>query len=95
MKKVLAIVALALSVFFGGSAAAQPEPPHQPEAEGRTVNQNACDQTNPGGEGVYEEAPPPAQLGIPHDEGHTHHETGEELGCHHATGTFDPRPNNP
>ena len=79
MKKILAIMALALGVFVPGSAAAQPA------TEARPVNENACQQTDP----LWTSAPPPARPGIPHDQGHAHGD--EDLGCHHATGTEDPR----
>ncbi len=83
MKKIVAIMVVALGVFFGGSAAAQPE------VEPRPVDENACEQTDP----LWTDAPRPAQLGIPHIQGHVHQGTGEVLGCHHAIGTEDPNPN--
>ncbi len=81
MKKILAIMALALGVLFAGSAAAQPS------VEVRPVNENACEQTDP----MWAGAPGPARPGLPHDQGHGHGD--EEFGCHHATGTEDPNPN--
>lgn len=83
MKKIPAILALVLGVFLAGSAAAQPA------VEPRPVDENACEQTEP----LWATAPGPAQPGVPHDQGHTHQVSGEELGCHHATGTADPSPN--
>ena len=79
MKKIVAIMALALGLFFGGSAAAQPE------VEVRSVDDNACEQTDP----MWADAPGPARPGLPHDQGHGH----GQFGCHHATGTEDPNPN--
>ena len=80
MKKILAVMALALGVFlFGGSAAAQPE------VEVRPVNENACEQTDP----LWAGLPSSARPGLPHNQGHGH----GQLGCHHATGTEDPNPN--
>ncbi len=79
MRKLLAIMALALGVFSGGSAAAQPA------VEVRPVNENACEQTDP----RWGDAPESARAGLPHDQGHGH----GEFGCHHATGTPDPNPN--
>ena len=76
MKKILAIMALTLSVFFGGSAAAEPEVVVRP------VDENACEQTDP----LWTDAPTAARPGLPHDQGHLH-----GAGCHHATGTEDPR----
>lgn len=76
MRKRLAIMALALGLFVPGSAAAQPA------TEARPVNENACEQTDP----LLADAPAPARPGIPHDQGHLH-----GGGCHHATGTEDPR----
>ena len=81
MKKTLAIMALVLGVSFPGSAAAQPE------VEVRPVDESACEQTDP----TWGDAPGSAQAGLPHDQGHGH----GEFGCHHATGTPDPNPNNP
>ncbi len=86
MNRLLAITALVLGVFFAGTATAQTEPP-QPEPEARTVDEHACEQTDP----MWTEAPPPARPGLPHDQGHQHED--EALGCHHATGTEDPNPN--
>jgi hypothetical protein len=84
MKKILAIMALVLGAFFSaGSAAAQPA------ADARPVNDNACERTDP----MWADAPGPARPGLPHDQGHVHHETGEDLDCHHAIGTEDPNPN--
>jgi hypothetical protein len=84
MKKIVAIMALVLGVFFfGGSAAAQPA------ADAGLVNESACEQTDP----LWADVPPPAQLGVPHVQGHRHQGTGEVLGCHHAIGTEDPNPN--
>ncbi len=83
IKKILAIMALVLGVFLGGSAAAQPT------VEPRPVDERACAQT----EGRWQDVPGPAQPGLPHDQDHEHHETGEELECHHAIGTEDPNPN--
>ena len=77
MKKILAIMALALGVLFPGSAIAQPA------TEVRPVNENACEQTDP----MWVGAPGSARPGLPHDQDHGH----GELGCHHATGTPDPR----
>ena len=79
MKKVVAIMALAVGVFFPGSATAQPE------VEVRPVNESACAQTDP----MWADAQGSARPGLPHDQGHGHE--GEEFGCHHATGTEDPR----
>ncbi len=79
MKKLLAITALALSMLFGGTAAADPD------VEVRSVDENACEQTDP----MWSDAPAPARPGIPHDQGHGH----GEFGCHHATGTEDPSRN--
>ena len=79
MKKILAIMALVLGMFFPGSAAAQPE------VEVRPVDERACEQTDP----RWTDAPAPARPGLPHDQGHGH----GEFGCHHATGTEDPNPN--
>ncbi|MFN2557775.1 MAG: hypothetical protein ABR592_13090, partial [Nitriliruptorales bacterium] len=75
MKKILAIMALALSLFFGGSAAADPE------VEVRPVDENACEQTDP----MWADAPGPARPGLPHDQAHG----DPNFGCHHATGTED------
>ena len=83
MKKTVAVMIVALGVFFGGSAAAEPA------VEPRPVDERACEQTDP----LWADAPGPARLGLPHDQGHEHQETGEELDCHHATGTEDPNPN--
>ncbi len=83
MKKMLAIVVVALGVSFGGSAAADPEVVVRP------VDERACAQTDP----KWSDVPGPARPGIPHDRGHKHEGTGEEFGCHHATGTEDPNPN--
>ncbi len=80
MKRVLAIVALAGSVLLPGSASAEPE------VQAHSVNENACQQTDP----LWAGAPGSARPGLPHDQGHDHE--GEELGCHHATGTEDPNP---
>jgi hypothetical protein len=85
MKRILGISALALGVFFAGSAAAEPQGP--PGFEARPVNENACEHTDP----LWTDAPGSARAGLPHDQGHVHE--GEELGCHHATGTEDPNPN--
>ena len=79
MRKTLAILALALGVFVPGSAAAQPA------TEARPVNENACERTDP----LWADVPASARPGVPHDQGHLH--GGEEIGCHHATGTEDPR----
>ena len=76
MKKVLAITALALGVFVPGSAAAEPA------TEARPVNESACEQTDP----LWADAPASARPGLPHDQDHLH-----GVGCHHATGTEDPR----
>ena len=85
MKKILAIMALILGVFLPGSAAAQPA------ADARPVNESACEQTDP----LWGDVPGPARASVPHDQGHVHHVTEEELDCHHAIGTEDPNPNNP
>lgn len=79
MRKILAIMALAFGVFVPGSAAADPA------TEARPVNENACEQTDP----LWVGAPGSARPGLPHDQGHLHGD--EEFGCHHATGTEDPR----
>jgi len=81
MKKVLAVMAFVLGVLVPGSATAQPA------TEARPVNENACERTDP----LWASAPPSARPGLPHDQGHVH--DGEQLGCHHATGTEDPNPN--
>lgn len=81
MKRILAIMALVSGVFLPGTATAQPQ------TEARSVNENACERTDP----LWAEAPGSARPGLPHDQGHMHE--GEELGCHHATGTEDPNPN--
>ena len=79
MKKIVAMMVMALGLFFGGSAAAEPD------IEVRPVDENACEQTDP----MWGDAPGSAQAGLPHDQGHGH----GEFGCHHATGTEDPSPN--
>ena len=76
MRRIFSIMALALVVFVPGSAAAQPA------TEARPVNENACEQTDP----LWADAPGSARPGLPHDQGHLH-----AGGCHHATGTEDPR----
>ena len=78
MKRIFAMMALVLVVFFPGSAAAQPE------TQARPVNENACEQTD----ALWADAPGAARPGLPHDQGHLH-----GAGCHHATGTEDPNPN--
>jgi hypothetical protein len=81
MKKTLSIAALALSMFFAGTAAAQTEPP-QPEPDAQPVDEQACNEAT---QEARDETPPPSHPGIPHT-----HEGGE---CHHAIGTEDPNPN--
>ncbi len=71
MKKIVAIMALALGGFVPGNAAAQPS------MESRSVNQNACERTDQ----VWTSAPGSARAGIPHDQGHgdgCHHAIGTQ-----------------